>query len=284
MSQLGLHAMVVTPEVSPRAIDEAVGVAASEGFDLLELPILDPGQLDAAHARAAATSAGLSLATSLGLSPETDVSSTDPATVEAGVQLLKKGVDVTADCGAERMCGVLASSLGRYSEPPTERGRGNAVAALREVSAHAEKRGIQLCLEMVNRYESNLVNTVRQGVDFVEAVGSDVLRLQIDTFHALIEEESLREAVVQAGELLAYVHVGQNDRGGLLGGTAPLGEFFDALREVQYGGPITFEAFSRATAPVELANTLAIWRSPWSDGPQLASEALGVLRELCHQD
>lgn len=278
MNPLGLHAMVLTVGGDAEATRYAAAIAARAGYDLLELPILDPSTLDTEAVRAAASEHGLDLATSLGLSFDTDVSSTSTAAVEAGTQLLHQAVDVTAAAGADWMCGVLASALGKYPTPPSREGWNNAVAALRDVTAHAQQVGINLGLEVVNRYESNLVNDVADGLTFLDEVGNDHLFLHIDTYHALIEETSLDGAVRLAADRLGYVHVGQNDRGDLATGTVDLDGFLAALNEISFDGPITFEGFSRATADPALADTLAIWRSPWTDGEQLAVDALTFLQ------
>lgn len=278
MNLLGLHAMVVTTGGGAASTRRAAEVASANGYDLLELPILDPSSLDVDAVRATADEHELGLACSLGLSLATDVSSEDTARVEAGIQLLRQAVDVTADAGADWLCGVLASALGRYDRPPTRAGRANAVAALKEVTRHAAERDIDLGLEIVNRYESNLLNTIAAGRSFLSDVGADRLWIHLDTYHALIEEESMTAAVRQAGDRLGYVHIGQNDRGRLDTGTVDLDELLSALAEADYRGPITFEGFSRATADPELANTLAIWRSPWTDGEELAADAAAFLR------
>ena len=278
MNALGLHAMVIAVGGDASATRHAADVAARTGYDLLELPILDPTSLDAAAVNAAAADNGLQLATSLGLTHDTDVSSEDLGAVRAGTRRLHQAVDVTAAAGADWMCGVLASALGRYPGPPTRHGWDNAVAVLRDIASHAADVGVNLGLEVVNRYESNLVTTVQTGLDFLDAVGSDHLWLHFDTYHALIEEESLDGAVRQAGDRLGYVHVGQNDRGALATGTVDLEGVLAALVDIDYRGPITFEGFSRATADPELADILAIWRSPWTDGEALAADAIAYLR------
>lgn len=279
MNPLGLHAMVVTVGGDAAAIGNAAALAAGAGYDLLEFPILDPASLDTRAARGAAEEHGLTLATSLGLDDGTDVSSSQVPIVEAGVRRLLDAVAVSAEAGAEWMCGVLASALGRYAAPPTAAGWANATAALREVADEAARRGVRLGLELVNRYESNLVNTVTDGLRFLDEVGSPNLYLHLDTYHALIEEESLPGAVRLAGDRLGYVHIGQNDRGGLSSGTADLDAFLAELLASGFAGPITFEAFSRAVSDPDLAYRIAIWRSPWTDGAALAAEAHDFLVE-----
>lgn len=278
MNTLGLHAMVATADGDADAIRHAAKVASRSGYGLLELPILDPWALDTDAARDAAQTEGLELACSLGLSTETDISSQDPECVDAGVELLTRAVEVTALLGGRWLCGVLASALGKYPGPPTLAGWRNSIAAMRQVAAHAAEREVRLGLEVVNRYESNLVTTVADAHEYLAAVGSDRLWIHVDTYHALIEETSMRDAVERAGDRLGYVHVGQNDRGALDSGTVDLDGFLGVLVETGYAGPITFEGFSRATADPELADTLAIWRSTWTDGETLAAEANAYLR------
>jgi D-psicose/D-tagatose/L-ribulose 3-epimerase len=278
VNPIGIHAMVLTPDTDATAVRTAAQQAAESGYDILELPIFDPEALDVDAARAAAGEHGLQLACSLGLSPQTDVSSEDTGIVAAGTTLLHAAVEATAGIGGRWLCGVLASQLGRYTAPATAAGRANAVAAIREIAEHAAQRDLDVCLEVVNRYESNLFNTVADGVAFVEDVGADRCWVHLDAYHAVIEEDSMAAAVHAAGDRLGYVHIGQNDRGALDTGTVDIDELLGTLGEAGYAGPITFEAFSRRTATRELADNLAIWRSAWSDGRQLAADAAAYIR------
>ena len=279
MNPLGVHAMVLTAGGDADAIRYAARAAAEAGFDLLELPIFDPTALDVEAARAAAGEHGLALSCSLGLSAETDISSDDASAVDAGTRLLHAAVDATADIGGGWLCGVLASKLGHYSAPATAAGRANSVAAMREVTGHARERGLNVGLEVVNRYESNLFNTITDGLAYLDEVGAANCWIHLDAYHSLIEEDSMAAAVHAAGDRLGYVHIGQNDRGALDRGTVDVDELLATLQETGFDGPITFEAFARETATEELADNLSIWRSPWSDGEQLAADAAAYLRQ-----
>ena len=61
-------------------------------------------------------------------------------------------------------------------------------------------------------------------------------------------------------------------------GTIDFPEFFSALNEIDYAGPITFESFSSAVVDPLLSNTLAIWRNLWSDSDDLAAKAHAFIR------
>jgi len=85
---------------------------------------------------------------------------------------------VVRDPGGDTLAGVLYSSLGRYTRPPTARGRANAVHAIQKLADHAAASGIRLALEVVNRYETNLLNTWDDPADLArharQAIGAQL--------------------------------------------------------------------------------------------------------------
>ena len=270
---LGVHALVFTGGTLPDQVRQAVHQAADAGYDLLELALLDPGSVDVVAARAAVEQAGIAVTGSLGLSPSTDVSSEDPDVVAAGERLLGAALDVVAGLGGEHLCGVLYSAMAKYLAPPTERGRANAVAAIQRLADRAAGLGVHVSLEIVNRYETNLLNTARAGLAFLEEVDRPGVGLHLDTYHMNIEENSMDGAVLAAGDRLGYVHIGESHRGYLGSGSVDFAPFFRALAEIGYNGPVTFESFSSAVVDPVLSNQLGVWRNLWDDSDHLARHA-----------
>jgi D-psicose/D-tagatose/L-ribulose 3-epimerase len=88
-----------------------------------------------------------------------------------------------------------------------------------------------------------------------------------------IEENGFRTPVLLCAHRLGYVHVGESNRGYLGTGTIDFDQFFGALADIDYTGPITFESFSSAVVSRHLSNTLAVWRNLWEDGMDLAVSA-----------
>jgi sugar phosphate isomerase/epimerase len=84
--------------------------------------------------------------------------------------------------------------------------------ALTECCAEADQWGVRLAVEPINRYETTMVNTVEQGLELIGAVGAANLGLLFDTFHANIEEPSIEESLIAAGEALFHVHVADSNR------------------------------------------------------------------------
>jgi D-psicose/D-tagatose/L-ribulose 3-epimerase len=88
-----------------------------------------------------------------------------------------------------------------------------------------------------------------------------------------IEENDLVAPVLEVGDRLGYVHIGENHRGYLGSGHIDFPAFFGALADIDYRGPVTFESFSSAVVAPGLSNDLAIWRNLWDDAADLARHA-----------
>jgi D-psicose/D-tagatose/L-ribulose 3-epimerase len=273
VNALGIHALVWTQDWSDEGCRRAVELAKDAGYDLIEIPLLDPAEVDAALTRRVLEEAELGATCSLGLAFDTDVSSADPAVSARGEELLAAAIEVTAGLGGTLLGGVVHSAMGKYLEPPTERGRRNCVEALRRLAGRADRVGVTIGLEAVNRYESNLVNTAEQALELLDEIGAPNVVIHLDSYHMNIEERSLGDAVRRCGPHLGYVHIGESHRGYLGTGTVAFGELFAVLAEIGYGGPLTFESFSTAVISERFASALAVWRDPWTDGLDLAVHA-----------
>jgi len=273
MSILGAHAMVWVGGWTVEECRLAVRSCAEAGYRLIEIPILEPEDLDAAATRKALDEHGVAASCSLGLSAETDVSSTDAAAVRRGEARLHSALDFAEAVGARHLIGVLYSNLGKYDAPASAEGRSNAVSAIRGLAEAARPKGVAIGLEAVNRYETNLLNTAEQTLDFIGDVGLDNVYVHLDTYHMNIEETSMRDAVLRCGDRLGYVHVGESHRGYLGTGSVDFPGLFGALAKTGYDGPIVFESFSSAVVSPLLSNTLGVWRNLWDDGMDLAVAA-----------
>jgi D-psicose/D-tagatose/L-ribulose 3-epimerase len=270
---LGVHALVWTGGWSPDDAEHATAASAAAGYGLIEIPAFDPSTIDAPSTRAALDRHGLAISMSLGLDHATDINSEDLAAVDRGRTTLMDALRLASSLGAIYLGGVIFGALDRYREPTTDRARANSASVIRELAQEAAVAGIPIGLEFVNRYESNLLNTTQQTLDYIDQVGEDNVFVHADTYHMNIEEQDFRSPILACGDRLGYVHVGESHRGYLGTGTIDFPEFFGALREVGYRGPITFESFSSAIVDANLSVRLAIWRNTWSDGADLAVRA-----------
>jgi D-psicose/D-tagatose/L-ribulose 3-epimerase len=275
---LGIHALVWVGGWTAEEAELAISSTARAGYDLIEIPALDPSRIDVASTRAMLERHGLQAGVSLGLAPESDINSEDVARVDRGRDTLMRALEVSSGVGSKYLGGVIFGAMTKYSGPTTERARANSVAVIKELAQEAQGSGTTIGLEFVNRYESNLLNTAQQTLDYLDLVGEDNVVVHADVYHMNIEESDFRTPILACGERLGYVHVGESHRGYLGTGTINFPEFFGALKEVGYSGPITFESFSSAVVDPLLSNTLAIWRNLWSDSDDLAAKAHAFIR------
>jgi len=280
-NRIGIHALVWVGGWSEDEARTAISSSAETGYDLIELAALDPGNFDAAMTKRLLTEYNLSAGVSLGLDYETDVSSDDDDIVAAGRARLELALNLVRDIGGDYLGGAIFSRLGRYTKPVTERGRANSVASMAWLADKAANYGVTLGMEFCNRYETNVINTTAQTLDFITDIDRPNVVAHLDTYHMNIEENSWREPVLAAAAAgkLGYVHVGESHRGQLGTGSIGWTEFFGALREVDYQGTITFESFSSEVVHPELSSNLSIWRNLWTDNIELATGARQFIRE-----
>jgi len=279
-NQIGIHALVWVGGWSPDEARKAIESTREAGYDLIELTMPDVATFDADMTAKLLQDNGLVAGVSLGLSPETDISSEDPECVARGRAMLADVVSLTRDVGGHYLGGVIFSKLGRYAVPVTERGRANSIESIAWLADRAAASDINLGLEFCNRYETNVLNTTEQTLAFLQEVDRPNVVAHLDVYHMNIEEVSFSAAVhaAAAAGKLGYVHLGESHRGALGTGSVPFEEFFTALHEVDYQGVLTFESFSSEVVHPTLSSNLAIWRNTWTDGMQLAKDARQFIR------
>lgn len=278
-NRLGIHSFVWAGDWTHEGCDVAVAKTKAAGFDLVEISGMTPERIDAVHTRNALEAAGIAAAVSLGLSRHTDINSEDLKCVDAGRTVLLNAVALTKNVGATFLGGVIFGALNKYDAPASAKSRANSVSVMREVAQQAAKDDIRIGLEFVNRYESNLLNTTQQTLDYIDLVGESNVYVHADTFHMNIEETDFRSPVIAAGDRLGYVHIGESNRGYLGQGTINFAQFFSALAEINYTGDVTFESFSSVIVDDHLAVALSVWRDLWVDGMDLATKARAFIQE-----
>lgn len=274
MNKLGVHALVWEKGWSHEECARAIARTAEVGFDLIEIPALDPRSIDVDFTRAQLEKNGIGATSSLGLDADTDISSGDPEKARRGQARLEEAVAMARDIGATHVCGILHSAFQKYSAPTTASGIVAAIEVLQRVGEMAAKSGVILGLEVVNRYESNVLNTASQAVELCKRIGAPNVKVHLDVYHMNIEESDIQQAILETGSYLGYFHTGDSHRGYLGSGSIDLAGAFRAVVKSGYRGPITFESFSSRVVGQPLEGILGIWRNLWEDSGDLAAHAL----------
>jgi len=278
---IGVNTWVWTSPLTDHELPALLDRIAGMGFDAVELPLENPGDLTARTVAAALDRTGLQPYVVGAMAPGRDLVAAEDAQVRATQDYLRHCLDLAAGIGATSVCGPFYAATGRvWRLSPEERAA--AYAQWREnlapVAEHATAVGVRLGIEPLNRYETSLVNTVGQALEgLAELLGSGV-GLALDTYHLSIEERSSAEAVRQAGEHLVHVQVCGNDRGAPGGDQTDWPALLAALDEVGYTGPLNIESFTADNASI--ATAASIWRPLAPTQDDLATTGLAFLRSL----
>jgi D-psicose/D-tagatose/L-ribulose 3-epimerase len=176
--------------------------------------------------------------------PNPHLVSPDADEREAAIARACGFVDYAAAVAAEGEPGVLSGPWHTRHMHFTGAGlsadeRGRLLDGLRRIADRAEAAGVLAGFEVLNRFESYVLNTVGDALDVIRELGSAHIGLNWDASHALTDEPggldgSLREAA-ESGHLF-HVHVCENHRGEF--GTGPIGrqtrDLLGILRDAGY--------------------------------------------------
>ena len=251
-------------------------LAASLGFDGAEVSLLGLDAAAAGRLARVAGDLGLTLKCTTGLSPATDVTSPDPEVRRAGVRYLAEAADVVAACGSDLLSGVIYGPWGVGATGHRAERLGRAAEALAEVAPTFADRGIELAVEPLNRFETDLLNTSAEACDLVRAVAMPNVGVLLDSFHMNIEETSVKEAVLGAAGHLVHVQVADNDRGAPGSGHIDWDGLFEGLDAIGYAGWLSLEMFLRAG--LDVSADLRIWRDISPDPTESARAGLSFVR------
>ena len=211
------------------------------------------------------------------LAPEENIASPDLKIREAGLDKLKWSIDVGAAANVEVICGPFHSSFAYFTrQPPTLEERQWSVEMLQKAAEYAATANIILAPEAVNRFECYLYNTMADLRTMAEKVNHPNLGAMFDTHHANIEEKSQAEAIRTNAPYLKHVHISENDRGTPGRGQVQWNDAFSALKEINYDGWLTIEAFS--TIIPEFANAINVWRD-YSPAEEIYTEGLQFIKD-----
>lgn len=280
INPLGIHWLVLSKDWDEAGARHAIREARRIGYDFIETPPTPPGSAVTRATREALAETGLGATVCLGLSADQDPTSLDDAVRARGEQFLNDAVDTCAEIGGFMVSGITYSAFQKYLVPCPPEGRAAAVEVIRKVARRAEPHNIEIGLEVVNRYETNLLNTAAQALDFCHATEMANVKIHLDSFHMNIEETDIPQAILNAGNRIGFFHIGDSNRGYLGAGNIDFNPYFRALFQSGYTGPISFESFSSTMITQPLLGILAIWRDTWEDGNDLAEHSFAFMEAL----
>ena len=279
--RIGAHAQIWVAPFTGDTLD-VIGHVGDLGFDAIDINVGElPPPFPPAELRRRLEGAGLDASLGSFVNAQRDITCADPGIRRAGVGFLQGVARLCGEVGAKTFIGPMHSELRRQqSDPPGVRGERwkRCVEGLAAVAGEAERAGIKVAVEILNRYESDFLTLTADGVRLCQAVGNPRLGLLLDTFHMNIEERRIGDAFRSAAGHVHHVHTCENDRGAPGSGHLDWIEVRDALRDIGYDGVCTIESYN-PDLPALVQRT-SFWRRLAPSQDELAREGLAFLREL----
>ena len=263
----------ITPEHIP-----VFAALAEAGYDGVEIPVSYQSHEELREMARACDDLGLARTASTFVGEETNPISPDPTVRAAAVDNLVNAIDGAHVIGADILIGGIYQAHKYFTGTgPTQQEWDWCAHYLRTCGEHAHSKGLRLGLEVLNRFEVFLINTVADCRRMVEQVGLDNVGVHYDTHHANIEEAGPADALPPVADALFHVHLSESHRGALGTGQVPWDATFATLKSLDYRGWLVIEAFG--TADPLLAAGANVWRNAFESPEEVYGRGIDFIRE-----
>lgn len=251
------------------------------GYDAVEIPVEYPEKIDGKKVMDALQANGLAPVVCGAFGPSRDLTHDDPAVHEVCFKYITQCFDLCNELNAKFLAGPMYSAVGKARMVPPQQKKmewDRAVKNIYKVCKLAGERGLEIALEPLNRFESDLINTAEDVMRLINDVNHPAAKVLLDGFHMAIEERDLEQAITSVGNKLIHVQVSENYRGTPGTGQTPWDSFKKGLRNINYQGVVSIESFTPDIK--ELAGAVCIWKNlaPSQDG--FASDGITFLKRL----
>ncbi|SEL61053.1 sugar phosphate isomerase/epimerase family protein [Parapedobacter koreensis] len=250
------------------------------GYDVVEIAVEYRDLIDWAALKRICRDLALNITVSGAFGMDRDISSERPEIRANGLSYIIDCLEIASELESPVFGGPLYSAVGKtrlVSEAQKRQERQWCLENLHQAARRAEALGVTLALEPLNRFETDMVNTVDQAIELVDEVGSERLKILLDTFHSNIEEKNIPKSITKLGGRLVHVQANENDRGTPGTGHLDWIGICDALRAIGYRGSLVIETFGEPSK--ELARAASIWRPLAASADELAEEGFAFLKK-----
>lgn len=246
---------------------------AAFGYDAVEIAVEDPHLIDIPTVKSALVENQLEAIICGAFGPTRDLTSDDKQLQRTGLDYIEACLDIGSALGSRFVAGPMYSAVGKARMVAPEQRViewERAVTNLHTVCERAANRGLEIALEPLNRFESDLINNVDDLLRLIGDIDHPAAKICLDMFHMNIEEPDPEAAIVKSGEKLIHMQVSENYRGTPGTGNASWDAYLRGLRTINYQGVVSIESFTPANK--ELAAAVCIWRNLAEDQDTFARE------------
>jgi len=279
--KFGVSTFLWTSPFTTASISNLFPKIAEMGFNTVEIAVEDPALIDASAIKKGLRQYGLQAVVCGAFGPSRDLTNDDPAIHENCFEYIRSCFNLCNALETSFLAGPMYSAVGKARMvPPDQRIRewDLAVKNLRIVCKMAEERNLEIALEPLNRFESDLVNTAGDVIRMVNDISHPAAKIMLDGFHMNIEEPDIERAIISAGDKLIHFQVSENYRGTPGTGQTRWVACKRGLEAINYNGVVSIESFTPENK--ELAGAVCFWHPMAESQDKFASEGLQFLKNL----
>jgi D-psicose/D-tagatose/L-ribulose 3-epimerase len=276
----GVSTWLWTSPFTTASIHELFPKIAKMGFDVVEIAVEDPALIDIKEVKKALKLYGLKGNICGAFGTARDFTNDDVHFHKTSFEYIQQCLDFCVEVETGFFGGPMYSAVGKARMISAEQRKvewDRAVKNLRIVCDMAAEKGLEIALEPLNRFESDLINTCDDVVRLVNDINHPAAKVMLDSFHMSIEERDIEKAIITAGDKLIHLQVSENYRGTPGTGQTPWHAYKKGLEAIKYKGTITIESFTPENK--ELAGAVCFWHPMAENQDDFATDGLRFLKK-----
>jgi D-psicose/D-tagatose/L-ribulose 3-epimerase len=280
--KFGINTLLFAGTFTDSHVKDLFGRFSEMGFEGVEVALEKKGDLDYKKTLKAFKDNNLVCSSVCGMFGEDrDIRGPNKDYIEGGLSYIRDAIEACSELECDLFTGPLYSAVGRATQVSDEERKvqwATVVENLTKVCKWAEENGVYIALEPLNRFETDFMNICEDAVKLIKDVGSNMLKIHLDTFHMNIEEKSSAKAILDAGDLLYMLHASENDRGTPGTGQVHWEKIADSLGKIDYKRWVVIESFTPDNKVI--AKAASIWRQTEENEFALAEKGLRFVKGL----
>ena len=257
---LGAHSATFVKEWGENIIPY-INKIVEIGYKSVEVSLLGHDDKSAEKIGQLSNDLGVEITCTTGLSSDQDITSKDKEICKRGINALKNSLLLTKKMNSSLLSGVIFGPWGISKKPGDNKKEKliNSSESIKLICKELEDLKINLGIEPLNRYETDILNTTEEGLELCEKIDHPKVGLLLDTYHMNIEQKDICKTIILAKDKIYHFHIAENDRG--IPGTGSLNwdKIFQTLKLINYNKHVTLEMFIQAF--VSTSKDLFTWRN-----------------------